>query len=246
MGERSPQREQILFWQLAIALLAILGLFAASAAQAAPEVRLRWVGKNGSAVAGSESVAAQVNDIIILEVEVIPDQNGIREFGFSVRWDADGKRELDLVNARLAPLPADTGVGYLTSALVAHTESTRDPGNQNAWGQFGSVRACVNPDRCVFDGSPALTVPVTIATLTFRVTKFSNMDIGDVEAGVFNSTETWVLDDGSAAGLELCPNPTNCTEIIFGTATVLPEPSLALLQLIALGSIGVLRRSRRD
>lgn len=232
----------------AAALIALICVTAGVAAAAGePAVILLWTQKNGtSIVPPSNEVVAQQGDQLVLQVQVDPGAAGLEEFGFSVRFDERGLKELDL-NAYDDPPSGDQGgwVYVFDNWPLATQNSVRDPGADDAWGQVGSYQACTNPLIGFCDeGVGQISSLVTVGTITLDVTEYVAANGTDIQAGRFNITsEIFVAEYQNQLPVELCLDTPDdeCTEIVFGTATV-PEPGHAALQLGACLTLAALAR----
>lgn len=231
---------QGLIWAL---LMSFCGAVAAEAQETPPEVRLRWI-KKGSQTIDQESILISESEAgsiqVVLQISVIPGSQGLHEYGFSLRWDEDGQDELDYVSRQLS-----TSIPIQDFGVVPGSPETLADSSPGKFGQLGSFRACTNAPTCVFGGNDSSAQSeIVVGTVTFAVNEGASGDLHDVRAGIYRAPpELWWVDSGQPA--ELC-DTAPCNEITFGTATILPEPSAALLQATAcLAIAGLARRFGR-
>jgi hypothetical protein len=219
---------RIISFYLAAPIISLIcfGFAASSSASvlpAVPTVTFEFTGTTGSGIVGSNEIYAESGDVLTMNLmlQAPDDGDGINSYGVSVKFDDD----LDII---LAPgpqesLPSDF-VFNLTSGVAGTQESTL--------AQMGFIYTF---EAATFGVGPVGGDPFVIGTFQFLVTSNVADDGPDIFSGFFNDTI-----DG------ICKNSGPCWNegpVEFGTATVVPEPSTALL--MGLGLIGLARVSRR-
>ncbi len=246
----------------ALGLIFLLVCGDVAVSHAASEIELNWIVKGGVdieppdpsvtieegevgapfAVTETEltcdDLDASLGVTLELEISVVPDPiDGLQEFMFSVEWDRDGRNELWFCDF----VTAETSGGFVDGETVWQLHQSRAPGGTTT-GSYGPMRWCRAPD-CMTPGEPSTDV-VTLGTMIFRTTsRAANVDEDDV-AAFRDLMDTWVTEvDGQPEDVCLALTEEECSEIVVGTASVVPEPALALLEFAALAVVVALRRS---
>jgi len=256
---------------ITLAILVAAGLLsdpvigvAAAAPEAKPQVRLFWVMKGGVAIPPTDSIEILAHETnqgegdhsgveIVLEVWVIPPPSGLHMFGFSLRWDEDGQNELEFVRADEQFGRADLKWDHL--ALREHIPSklaSRENPNQIVFGELGSYVACHKVEtedltiQCEPESSdtPATKV-LKVVRLTFRANATATADTNDIRAIFKPNPGEWWIENEQGEPEDIGRGASSGESVVFGSASVVPEPGGLGMQLAALTTLGGLLSARR-
>ncbi|MCP5059418.1 MAG: PEP-CTERM sorting domain-containing protein [bacterium] len=199
-------------------LFVVVMLTAPQAAEATPMVELLFTTHNGGAIAPTANVNAVAGDTLEALLRVTADATGVSSYGLSVRFDADGANELDLVGA-IELLDTAFNIDLGGSGPLSTTES----GSGTA-GELLSFAAGAT-------GVGVVNASFVVALLSFSVTANVVPDGIDLMAGFFNTGTDGLFGSGGEA---------LAASTIFSGASV-PEPATILLLAV---SAAALRRRK--
>jgi hypothetical protein len=179
-----------------------------------------WTSKNGAATSQSGIIAAANGDLLTGEIRMAVDSRGVDFYSISLEFDTALDDELDFDSA-VGFTPIYVGIGGNPESW---TESTlTEKGNVLSFSDVCPVPwpSCGFPDQTL-----------VIGQVTFAVANVAS-DGPDIFLGLFSSPP-----DG------FTPNsgPGEWEDPVFGTATVVPEPSTTLLLAFGLAGIAGMRR----
>ena len=222
-------------------LLASLALSLGGAAPAAanPEVVLEWIEKGGvpidppssTIVVSDEDIENEV--VLTLRIDLILDDVAIHEFGFLVTFDDDLRDELDFVPGAEPEQPEAydffTPIGFFLNVF----ESDASFG-----GEIGPYRGCVVGSVCdlepeSFGGTPIANEIIEIDQVSFLATELATNDRRDIVILEVPFNEEFRDENGDII---------DHADIIFGSASILPEPRGAILRASVLVALGLLAR----
>jgi hypothetical protein len=231
-------------------------------AQAQAQVRLLWVKKGGVEIEPTESIEILAHETnkegqpgveIVLEVWVIPPQRGLHMFGFSLRWDEDGRNELEFVRSEPGGPPGGWGDLSWDSLALAEPISSKwaTEENPNVYGEFGSYVVChqENQQCAPESGETPITLDlINVVRITFRANSTASADTDDIRAIFKPNPEEWWSENDQGSPEDICPGGpgiSGCGAVFFGSASVVPEPGGLGMQLAALTTLAGLLSARR-
>jgi hypothetical protein len=204
------------------ALVLTIGLFTATAANAAPTISLTWTSTTGTGATGGNQIYALPGDTLRLIITAHADPNGLSFAGVSLVWDAG-----DFIgfNAVECPAPENAlGPGVCTDGGVAvpPTFVPFAPGVNMSAGSASSFDAGGLP--------PAFVTSIIVGSIEFVVGATATIET----VSVYYSPGSDSVNDGLG-------------NVFFPTAfatNLIPEPGSATLLSLGLITIGIARRRR--
>ncbi|MDP6980918.1 MAG: hypothetical protein QF570_20340 [Myxococcota bacterium] len=216
-------------------------LVTAGTALANPAVTLEWTSKNGVAIdPPSTSVTVNQAEVqaavpLVLRISLVLDEVAIHEFGFTVRFDDDDLDELDFDTGN-EPAGAATYGPFNSVDVFNAVDSIEGVGG---YGDFGPYRGCVPGSLCDTEdfsgGTPVGNQTIVIEEVTFIPTANASNDRRDVF--IYDVTFKEEFRDASGVVIPF-------EDIDFGSASVVPEPRIALMQAGAVLALAALARRR--
>ncbi|MBW2724702.1 MAG: hypothetical protein JRE71_09965, partial [Deltaproteobacteria bacterium] len=204
-----------------------------------PEVVLEWISKGGVAIDPPSSTVIVTDEdiqdeaLLVLRINLVLDDVAIHEFGFLVIFDGDLRNELDFPFGD-EPQAPDAYDSFTPIGFFSAFESLDTVG-----GEIGPYRGCVVGSVCDLDesiaGTPVGNRTIEIAQVNFLATAMASNDRRDIVIHDVPLNEEFRDANGDII---------DHADIVFGSASIVPEPSAAMLTASALASLAVLARKR--
>lgn len=219
----------------------ILSFVSALPAAANPEVVLEWISKGGVAIDPPSSTVLVTDEdiqdeaLLVLRINLVLDDVAIHEFGFLVTFDDDLRNELDFPFGD-EPQAPDAYDFFTPIVFFFNVFESLD----TFGGEIGPYRGCVVGSVCdlgseSFAGTPVGNRTIEIAQVNFLPTARASNDRRDIVIHDVPLNEEFRDANGDII---------DHADIIFGSASIVPEPSAAMLTASALASLAVLARKR--
>jgi hypothetical protein len=222
VDEGSSKAFRILRQQaLGLALLAAAVTGQPVVALATPIVDVVFIATTGAGTVGGASIDAVPGDVLIAELRISADAEGVSSYGVSLAYDLDLRNELDVLSVSELT-PAGFAFSFTPGVVALVEESTANRSGRIL--TFEAVTLGLGPASQTFAvGRIELLVGAAVASDGF-----------DLEMGLFNPGVDGLFDND---GDDLAPFA------VFGSASVnlVPEPGTALL--LGLGVIAFSVRS---
>lgn len=221
----------------------VMSFVGTAPATANPEVKLEWIWKGEEEISPpSTSVTVTEADIqaeieLVLQISLVLDEIAIHEFGFLVIFDDDERDELDFYDG--AGPQAPISYGLFNSIAIGDFAVFESDDGKDGWGEIGPYRGCVEGSVCDFpkteDGVPVGNLTLVIDTVSFRPTATASNDRWDIFIEEVPFNEEFRDANGDVI---------DHSDITFGHAAVVPEPTSAALTASALLTLAALARTR--
>ncbi len=222
----------------------VMSFVGAAPATANPEVKLEWIWKGEEEISPpSTSVTVTEADIqaeieLVLQISLVLDEIEIHEFGFLVIFDDDERDELDFYDGE-GPQAPSSYWPFDAIAIEDFAVFESDDG-EDGWGEIGPYRGCVAESVCdrdpkTEDGTPVGNQTLVIDTVSFRPTATASNDRWDIFIDEVAFNEEFRDANGDVI---------DHSDITFGHASVVPEPTSAALTASALLTLAALARAR--
>ncbi len=201
-------------------------------ARAGATIDLMFVGRNGTAIAATNTVAVNIGDTLTMAILMTNDQT-LTVAIYSTRYDLDGDNELDVVSQfQWGGLPINKAATDFFAPVggFSPTTATFVGSFQGATTNFGLPRV-LPPSGGLFAGG------YQMGTVTWKVNAGVNNDGADIISGILNKGVD-AFGDGGFNDID--------ASVLFRSATVnfIPEPGTA--SLLGLGLVGLVLMGRRS
>jgi hypothetical protein len=230
---------------LVAGMVAAFSMLGATVAGASATGSLVWVGTTGTGTTGSDSIDAQVGDVLTIDLFYTTDAAGVKAIAVTLDFDYDLEDELDLVSATEYNSKATYNCSPFPTCYISFGPelSNFNPGVSGSQESSAAQKGSVNTFEQQTGGTGPNGTTIRIGTVVFTVTANVNTDgdlNGDLEMSFLSPPDGYLTNALGFVGPNDLPN----AGWIPGFAVVAPEPGT--FALIGLGVLGIAYAGRKN